>query len=48
MFRKPWNANKNGALDLIMEEYDDIRVDAIEEIIEEDNETTEMVETENE
>ena len=56
MFRKPWNANKDGALDLIMEEYDDIRVDAIEEVMEkviqednqEDNDTMDMVETENE
>tara|TARA_R110000772_G_scaffold8919_2_gene29316 strand:- start:1500 stop:2630 length:1131 start_codon:yes stop_codon:yes gene_type:complete len=56
MFRKPWNSNKDGALDLIMEEYDDIRVDAIEEVMEkviqednqEDNDTMDMVETENE
>ena len=27
MFRKPWNANKDGALDLIMSEWDDIAVD---------------------
>ena len=36
MFRKPWNANKDGALDLIMSEYDDEVVDAIEEIVEDD------------
>jgi len=36
MFRKPWNANKDGALDLIMTEYDDEVVDAIEVIAEED------------
>ena len=36
MFRKPWNANKDGALDLIMSEYDDEVVDAIEEIAEDD------------
>jgi len=29
MFRKPWNANKDGALDLIMAEYDDEVVDAV-------------------
>ena len=27
MFRKPWNANKDGALDLVMTEWDDIAVD---------------------
>ncbi|MDA9302727.1 hypothetical protein N8072_00965 [bacterium] len=31
MFRKPWNANKDGALDLIMSEWDDEVVDAVEE-----------------
>ena len=32
MFRKPWNANKNGALDVIMSEWDDEVVDAVEEL----------------
>ena len=27
MFRKPWNANKDNALDLVMSEWDDIAVD---------------------
>ena len=27
MFRKPWNLNKDNALDLIMNEWDDIAVD---------------------
>ena len=27
MFRKPWNANKDDALDLVMTEWDDIAVD---------------------
>ena len=31
MFRKPWNANKDGALETIMREYDDDVVDAVEE-----------------
>jgi len=31
MFRKPWNANKDGALDLVMSEWDDEVVDAVEE-----------------
>ena len=34
MFRKPWNANKDGALDTVMAEYDDEVVDADEEIME--------------
>ena len=29
MFRKPWNANKDGALDLIMSEWDDEKVDDV-------------------
>ena len=29
MFRKPWNANKDGALDLIMAEWDDQKVDDV-------------------
>jgi RecA/RadA recombinase len=46
MFRKPWNANKDGALETVMREYDDDRVDAIEEDEEEmieTNITTEVV-----
>jgi len=31
MFRKPWNANKDGALDLVMSEWDDIAVDQLTE-----------------
>jgi len=27
MFRKPWNLNKDNALDLIMKEWDDVEVD---------------------
>jgi len=34
MFRKPWNANKDGALDLVMLEYNDQEVDKVEEEIE--------------
>jgi len=34
MFRKPWNANKDGALDLVMSEYNDQEVDKVEEEIE--------------
>ena len=34
MFRKPWNANKDGALDVIMSEWDDEVVDAVEELLE--------------
>jgi len=32
MFRKPWNANKDNALDLIMSEWDDDVVDAVEDL----------------
>jgi hypothetical protein len=45
MFRKPWNANKDGALDLIMNEYDDEVVDAIEEIVEDDTQDITTEET---
>jgi recombination protein RecA len=39
MFRKPWNANKDGALDLIMREWDDIAVDQLtEQPVDEDSE----------
>ena len=39
MFRKPWNANKDGALDLIMSEWDDIAVDQLtEQPVDEDSE----------
>jgi len=39
MFRKPWNANKDGALDLIMSEWDDIAVDQLtEQTMDEDSE----------
>ena len=34
MFRKPWNANKDGALDVVMSEWDDEVVDAEEELLE--------------
>jgi len=40
MFRKPWNANKDGALDTIMSEYDNEVADAEEEIIDNIEETT--------
>ena len=40
MFRKPWNANKDGALDLIMSEYDNDVADAEEEIMDNIEETT--------
>ena len=40
MFRKPWNANKDGALDIIMSEYDNDVADAEEEIIDDIEETT--------
>jgi len=45
MFRKPWNLNKDGALDLVMSEYDDERVDAPieEDDLIEHNETEEVV-----
>ena len=35
MFRKPWNANKDGALETVMAEYDDEIADAdeIDEVI---------------
>ena len=49
MFRKPWNANKDGALDLIMSEWDDKVADAVEEDIDVDelnNENTLSEETE--
>lgn len=40
MFRKPWNANKDGALDTVMSEYDNDVVDAeVEEPVEQDNNT---------
>ena len=44
MFRKPWNANKDGALDIVMSEYDNDVADAEEEIMDniEEN-TTEVV-----
>ena len=29
MFRKPWNANKDGALDLVMREWDDVAIDKL-------------------
>jgi len=39
MFRKPWNANKDGALDLIMSEWDDIAVDQLtDQPVDEDSE----------
>jgi hypothetical protein len=31
MFRKPWNANKDGALDVVMNEYNNEIADAAEE-----------------
>jgi hypothetical protein len=31
MFRKPWNLNKDNALDLIMKEWNDEVVDAVQE-----------------
>ena len=34
MFRKPWNANKDGCLDLVMSEWNDDIVDPPEEEIE--------------
>jgi len=39
MFRKPWNANKDGALETVMREYDDEVADAlpIEEDVIDDN-----------
>jgi len=40
MFRKPWNANKDGALDTIMSEYDNEVADAEEEIMDNIEETT--------
>ena len=40
MFRKPWNANKDGALDTVMREYDDEVADAEEEIMDNIEETT--------
>ena len=40
MFRKPWNANKDGALDIIMSEYDNEVADAEEEIMDNIEETT--------
>jgi len=49
MFRKPWNANKDGALDLIMSEWDDKVADAVKEDIDVDelnNENTLSEETE--
>ena len=33
MFRKPWNANKDGALETVMAEYNNDVVDAVEEEI---------------
>ena len=39
MFRKPWNANKDGALDLIMTEWDDHKVDPV---VEEDIDADEL------
>jgi RecA/RadA recombinase len=44
MFRKPWNANKDGALETVMREYDDEVVDAVEEEVID----TEMMEEANE
>jgi len=44
MFRKPWNANKDGALETVMREYDDDIVDAVEEEVID----TEMMEEANE
>ncbi len=49
MFRKPWNANKDGALDLVMSEWDDEKVDDVTEDIDADelnNENTLSEETE--
>ena len=40
MFRKPWNANKDGALDLIMTEWDDHKVDPV--VVEEDIDADEL------
>ena len=46
MFRKPWNANKDGALDLIMSEWDDEKVDDVTEDADElNNENTLSEET---
>jgi len=42
MFRKPWNANKDGYLDLVMAEYDE---ELVEAIIDEDVDTDEIVAT---
>ena len=36
MFRKPWNANKDGALDTVMAEYNDQQVDAIVEEVDQE------------
>jgi RecA/RadA recombinase len=47
MFRKPWNANKDGALETVMREYDDDVADAIEEDIIDDA-VNEQMETNNE
>ena len=40
MFRKPWNANKDGALDIVMSEYDNDLADAEEEIMDNIEEST--------
>ena len=43
MFRKPWNANKDNALDTIMSEYDDDVADAEVDNIDVDETTKETV-----
>ena len=40
MFRKPWNANKDGALDIVMNEYNNDIADAEDEIMDNIEETT--------
>ncbi len=47
MFRKPWNANKDGALDLVMSEWDDEKVDDVTEDIDEELNNTQPISEEN-